>query len=123
MACYEQALAIHRDVSDRYMEGATLHSMGRALHALGRQERARACWQEALLILRALGCQRPRRSRRGWTPWVTNPSPRRIDADARRPLVKSSHDVVGAVSGVRGRVPGEHRGTGCWRGITIHQVT
>jgi tetratricopeptide (TPR) repeat protein len=55
LACYEQALAIHRDVSDRYMEGATLHSMGRALHALGRHERARACWHEALAILRALG--------------------------------------------------------------------
>jgi tetratricopeptide (TPR) repeat protein len=55
LACYEQALAIHRDVSDRYMEGATLHSMGRVLHALGRHERARACWHEALAILRALG--------------------------------------------------------------------
>ena len=55
IGCLQQAVAIHREVRDRYTEGWTLDYLGLALqHARG-MDAARACWQEARTILTELG--------------------------------------------------------------------
>ena len=55
IGCLQQAVAIHREVRDRYTEGWTLDYLGLALqHARG-MDAARACWQEALTIFTELG--------------------------------------------------------------------
>jgi tetratricopeptide (TPR) repeat protein len=53
--CLQQAVAIHREVRDRYTEGWTLNYFGLALQRARGIDAARACWQEARTILTELG--------------------------------------------------------------------
>jgi len=55
IGCLQQAVAIHREVRDRYTEGWTLDYFGLALQRARDMDAARACWQEALTIFTELG--------------------------------------------------------------------
>jgi len=50
-ACYQRALDLHRDISDRWGEAVTLGLIGDAHHAAGNPQEARGAWQQALAIL------------------------------------------------------------------------
>src|SRR6185437_7426015 len=52
---YEQALAIHREVGNRAMEGTTLNNLGTLAHSLGQPEQARAYFDQALAIFQEIG--------------------------------------------------------------------
>ncbi len=53
--CYQQALAIRREVGDRYGEAVTLNNLGETLQGTNEGEAAQACWRQALAILEELG--------------------------------------------------------------------
>lgn len=57
--CHRAALPLFRDRGDRYNESEQLWGIGQAFHALGDQDRARAHWRDAIMILRDLGVLRP----------------------------------------------------------------
>jgi DNA-binding SARP family transcriptional activator len=63
----EQALAIGFIGGD-LIRGSVLTALGRSLHALGQSDRARACWQEALLLLERSGVPEAAEVRRLLTP-------------------------------------------------------
>jgi tetratricopeptide (TPR) repeat protein len=54
VACYERALALHRDAGDRYIEAETLTRLGDSRRAIGELDRAQDAWRQALDILTTL---------------------------------------------------------------------
>jgi tetratricopeptide (TPR) repeat protein len=54
-ACFQDALAIFREVGDRRAEGVTLDGLGDAYGGLRRFEEAIACFQDALAVYRETG--------------------------------------------------------------------
>jgi len=55
IGCYEQALAIRREIGDRYGEGKTLRSFGYSYQKIGQRDRAARCWREAAVAMRDAG--------------------------------------------------------------------
>jgi tetratricopeptide (TPR) repeat protein len=53
--CFEQALAIHRDLGDWFGRGLTLHNLGKAYCELQRFRQAIDCHEQALTICREFG--------------------------------------------------------------------
>ena len=51
---WEAALAIAQDIGDRRLEGTVLGNLGTAYQMLGRPDRTRALWTEALAILESI---------------------------------------------------------------------
>ncbi|ORT60685.1 transcriptional regulator [Streptomyces sp. CB03238] len=51
----EQALSLLRGLGGEWRRANVVVVLGRALHALGQNDRARACWQEALTVYEELG--------------------------------------------------------------------
>jgi tetratricopeptide (TPR) repeat protein len=52
--CYQQALALFRELADRYAEADVLANLGDTHHAAGNQPAARTAWRHALDILNDL---------------------------------------------------------------------
>jgi tetratricopeptide (TPR) repeat protein len=50
-----EALALHRELGDRYGEAAALDSLGYAHHHLGRHREAADCFERSLVLVRDLG--------------------------------------------------------------------
>ena len=65
IVCYEQRLAIFRDLGDRHGEGRTLCEMAIACERLGSSEKAVACCEQSLAIFREL-------DDRGGESWALN---------------------------------------------------
>jgi len=55
IACYDQALALWRDLGDRYEVATTSIRLGNTRHAAGEPHSARTLWQQAKAILDDLG--------------------------------------------------------------------
>jgi tetratricopeptide (TPR) repeat protein len=55
VASAEEALAVAREIDQRFGEGRALAVLGRALDQDGRRAEARACWEQALGVLEDLG--------------------------------------------------------------------
>jgi len=53
--CCDRALALHREMQDRYGEAAVLDSLGYAHHHLGRHGEAITSFERSVALLRALG--------------------------------------------------------------------
>ena len=53
--CYEQALAIRRDVKDRRGEGDTLSNLGKLYRKKGQSEKANERYEQSVAISRELG--------------------------------------------------------------------
>ena len=51
VACQQRALALYRDLGDRYNETEILTHLGDTHHVAGNHQDARAAWREALTIL------------------------------------------------------------------------
>jgi tetratricopeptide (TPR) repeat protein len=50
IACYERAIALSRDLADRFNEADTLSSLGDVHHSAGDMGAARRAWGDALCI-------------------------------------------------------------------------
>jgi DNA-binding SARP family transcriptional activator len=55
LACYQQALALHREIDNRDGECYTRSCLGNTYHRLGRHDQAVTCFQESARLFRELG--------------------------------------------------------------------
>jgi tetratricopeptide (TPR) repeat protein len=61
--CLQEALAIQREMGDRYSEAWSLEALGFSLQHGQGMDAARACWQEALTIFTELGSRQEKNIR------------------------------------------------------------
>jgi tetratricopeptide (TPR) repeat protein len=55
LACYQQALALHREIDNRDGECCTWVHLGNTYHRLGRHDQAITCYEHSARIFRELG--------------------------------------------------------------------